>query len=397
MSLAESLESAAEALPGDADQIRPANGDPFQLLDLLDGPASIRVLGWLLAHHPEAGGELALAWLEEEEGAALVVAVPEQELPKESRKALRRLVHQARSRGVGIEESVTAEPRVGRLPDLDEKISLAHVSPYDPRGGRLVYIVESSPSGGARVFEALIDVGRGIVDFQVYRAGRRQVGDFVRDLTRRSRFPAVEADPESVRELIRRRLESQSPDQPLPKAFSEWRGKLGLAGDRRLTPGEEVRRELGSNLEAASTEALVALVAEVAQGNIGPWPPPSEALESMAVSLQGEFASSPSDDAGLAGRVGEEVQRLYIGGETARANAERFDETAYVFWRSGKNGLAQACLETADRLRGDDHQSSPVVTEMMVGVESALKQDLARRLGWADEAASSESGEAENS
>ena len=394
MSLAESLENAAEALPGDADQIRPANGDPFQLLELLDEPASIRVLGWLLAHHPEAGGELASAWLEEEEGAALVVAVPEQELPKEGRKALRRLVHQARSRGVEVTENATAEPRVGRLPDLDEKISLAHVSPYDPRGGRLVYIVESSPSGGARVFEALLDVGRGIVDFQVYRAGRRQVGDFVRDLTRRSRFPAVEANPESVRELIRRRLESQSSDQPLPKAFSEWRGKLDLAGDKRLTPGEEVRRELGSNLEAASTEALVA---EVAQGKIGPWPPPSEALESMAVSLHDEFATSEGDEAGLAGRVGEEVQRLYIGGETARANAERFDETAYIFWRSGESGLAQACLETADRLRGDDHQPIPVVTELMVGVESALKQDLARRLGWTDEAASSESGEAEDS
>jgi hypothetical protein len=117
----------------------------------------------------------------------------------------------------------------------------------------------------------------------------------------------------------------------------------------------------------------------------------------MAVSLHDEFASSPSDEAGLAGRVGEEVQRLYIGGETARANAERFDETAYIFWRSGESGLAQACLETADRLRGDDHQPIPVVTELMVGVESALKQDLARRLGWTDEAASSESGEAENS
>ena len=77
---------------------------------------------------------------------------------------MRRLVHQARSRGVEIAEDSDVAPRVGRLPDLDEKISLAHVSPYDPRGGRLVYIVESSPSGGARVFEALLDVGRGIVD-----------------------------------------------------------------------------------------------------------------------------------------------------------------------------------------------------------------------------------------
>jgi len=44
MSLADSLESAAEALPEDAQQIRPANGDPFQLLEHLDSGAGGRVL-----------------------------------------------------------------------------------------------------------------------------------------------------------------------------------------------------------------------------------------------------------------------------------------------------------------------------------------------------------------
>ena len=39
MSLAEVLERAAVALPGDAEVIRPANGDPVHLLELL-GPAA---------------------------------------------------------------------------------------------------------------------------------------------------------------------------------------------------------------------------------------------------------------------------------------------------------------------------------------------------------------------
>ena len=38
--LPEALERAAAALPGDADEIRPANGDPFALLSLLDAGAS---------------------------------------------------------------------------------------------------------------------------------------------------------------------------------------------------------------------------------------------------------------------------------------------------------------------------------------------------------------------
>ena len=60
--LPEALERAAAALPADADTIRPANGDPFALLSLLDGEASKRVLEWLLTHEPIAGGEIVNAW-----------------------------------------------------------------------------------------------------------------------------------------------------------------------------------------------------------------------------------------------------------------------------------------------------------------------------------------------
>ena len=187
----------------------------------------------------------------------------------------------------------------------------------------------------------------------------------------------MEADPESVRTLIRRRLESHSPDLPLPKTFSEWRGKMGLTGDAGLTPGEQVRQELGAIGESASTEALVA---EVAQGKIGPWPPSADCMERVAVSLHEEFAPSPADEPALESRIGEEIRRLYTEGDVARENAERFEETAYIFWRSGETELAQACLGTADSLRSDDREPSPVVAELMVGVKSALKQDLERRL-----------------
>ena len=60
--LPEALERAASALPADADAIRPANGDPFQLLELLSGEAPGRVLAWLLEHESAAGVELAFAW-----------------------------------------------------------------------------------------------------------------------------------------------------------------------------------------------------------------------------------------------------------------------------------------------------------------------------------------------
>ena len=47
MSLSEVLEAAAIALAGDAEAIRPANGDPVRLLASLDSDAAARVLGWI--------------------------------------------------------------------------------------------------------------------------------------------------------------------------------------------------------------------------------------------------------------------------------------------------------------------------------------------------------------
>ncbi len=49
MSLPDALERAASELASDAEAIRPANGDPARLLELLDPEAAARVLAWLAA------------------------------------------------------------------------------------------------------------------------------------------------------------------------------------------------------------------------------------------------------------------------------------------------------------------------------------------------------------
>jgi hypothetical protein len=60
--LPEALERAASALPALADAIRPANGDPDQLANVLGDDDARAVLAWLLEHESGAGGELALPW-----------------------------------------------------------------------------------------------------------------------------------------------------------------------------------------------------------------------------------------------------------------------------------------------------------------------------------------------
>ena len=187
--LPEALERAASALPGDADAIRPANGDPAALLRALDAEAAVRVLDWLLRFEPEAGAELADNWAEEPDAASgPLPRLSGDALPKAGRKALSRALHRLRSRGIELAGAPPAAV-VAKLPPIEEELEAAFVSAIDPRGTRLAYLVESNPAGGVRLFELVLDEERGILEFEVYATGRSKARQFLRDLRARERFP----------------------------------------------------------------------------------------------------------------------------------------------------------------------------------------------------------------
>jgi hypothetical protein len=133
-----------------------ANGDPAQLLSALDPDGAARVLAWVLAHRPDDGAELADAWVDEPAGIEILLALDDGSLPRAGRKLLRRVRHRLRSRGVQVEEK-TPEPRVSSLPPVEDEFSGGYVSPLDPSGTRIAYLLEANPSGGARLFEVVID------------------------------------------------------------------------------------------------------------------------------------------------------------------------------------------------------------------------------------------------
>jgi hypothetical protein len=353
LALPEALERAASALPRDADGIRPANGDPSQLHRLLDTPSAARVLQWLLENEPAAGAQLADAWAEDPDcDPALLEAVDSGSLPKAAQKALRRAHHRLRSRGIAV--AAAPVPKVvATIGRVEDDLFAAALTPLDPRGSRIAYVVEENPSGGARIFEIMFDEERGIVGFEVYSAARGKARRFLRQLTSKGRLPAVEAPPEAVRALIARVSRYQPANRPPPRAFIEWRARVAVAPEGAATPGELARQALG----AAEPGLVGRVVAMIRERELGPWPPENPALQAAAEKIVDLGKSELVVPAATRSEQVDEIIRETVagtfGGGFASRCAERFEETAFVFWRQDRGEDARACLAAADAFRGE--------------------------------------------
>jgi hypothetical protein len=358
MSLPEALEQAASALAGDADAIRPANGDPGRLLTSLDEAGRLRVLGWLLREQPVEAAELAEAWAEEAEGQAVLLAVDAEGLPKAARKTLRRVRHRLRSQGVSVPEPEPA-PTVAHLPDLDERLEAAFATPLDPMGARQVWWLLPHPTGGLRVFEAVIDAAEGVLRFEVYQATRSQARDFVKRVQRHGPGAAVELDRATAQALVLRASEAPGAAAPPPR-WIEWRGRLGAAGDARL-PGELVREALEPPEGREGLDRAVRLVAE---GAVGPWPPSREVIAALLAKLRTVLDSplvvSDATRREQVTKLVDETAREIYGGDAGPVAALRLREMAFVFWRAGDEERARACLAGALSLEDEAAGESPV-------------------------------------
>jgi hypothetical protein len=360
VSLADALEAAAGALPAEADAIRPANGDPSRLLASLPAEGAARVAGWLLAHRPVDADELAEVWCEDPRGQAALLAVREDALPKEGRKRLRRLRHRLRSRGVATPEAAPA-PTVARLPEVDDALGGAYVTLLDPMGARQLWWVEPSPGGGTRLFECAIDDARGVLAFEVYSPTRSDLRRFLKGLEGALNRSVFAVGVESAKALVLRAAERQATDRSVPRRWVEWRARLGAPDDARL-PGALASEALGAG--GADREALASAARLVAEGRLGPWPPPRAVLapivERFRTALDSPLVvSGATRREQLAGRLDAAAEEAFAG-DAARVAAHRLRESAFCLWRRGEESDAGACLAAARAFAEQPVAENPV-------------------------------------
>ncbi|MEE3330724.1 MAG: hypothetical protein VX246_07630 [Myxococcota bacterium] len=391
MSLADALEQAATELPSYEDAIRDANGDPERLLETLGADGAGSVLVWLLENTLDAGEELAIAWTETEVGAVSLQAVEVPALKKPARKVMRKALHRLRSRGVEVEVGDEA-PVVAHVGAVEDSFDRALLSPLDPRGARMAYLVEPHPAGGARMYEAVIDDTRGIVDFRVYSAGRSKVRSFLKDIAARASTPMLDVESDELRAVIARAVAKQAKDNPVPRAFVEHRSQLKL-DPAAMTPGDRANGHFGE-IEA-TPEGLESLAERVRLGAVGPWPPDFELLRELADDVK-RHVDEIGDEAVLSGEkqdpktrdVLEKAAAGLYDGDFGAVTAERLRETAFVLWQREKEEDARLCLMGARVFASGDSRENPAAVAF---VEVLVAPFLAQAA--ADEAESEELSE----
>lgn len=353
LGLPEALERAARALRREADAIRPANGDPTRLAEALGPEASARVLAWLLSNEPDAGEELASVWAEDPQGSGQgLMKLEPDALPKPARKILRRVQHALRSRGVALPESAPTA-RVATLPPADDAIDEARITPFDARGARVVALAVSHPGGGVRLFQLVIDPARGILDFEVMSAARRDLRRWLRESARGSVQTQFPVPPASARALVARAAAQHPESRTLPRGFAEWRTRVADAPAETRTPGELAREALAPAGDAAAARDQVA--GWIRGGSLGPWPPEARWLQTLAGRVAdasgGVVVVSDAARRDQIGRVIDEAVEDLAQLPFAETSAQRLEEVAYLRWQSQNEEDARACLAAADALR----------------------------------------------
>jgi hypothetical protein len=363
VSLADALERAAGALPELADLIRPANGDAERLIAALDGGQAASVLAWMLAEAPADAEALAAEWVGLDAGFAALSSLDESTLPKPGRKALRRLRHRLRSQGRVLPEAPVA-PRVARLPGVEAEVEGAFVSPLDPSGARVIVIVQPNPAGGARIFELVADDALGIRRCDVFKAARGKVRRFLREATAPGRGAGAAVSVDAARALVARAAAAQPADRSLPRGFAEWRSQIGVAREGVATPGEEA----SAALPEPGAEDRARIVGMVEQGLVGPWPPDErlrQASERLGEARSAKIVVSGGTlDQRVDAILEDAAEAAYDGGFSA-VTAARFEESAYLFWKTGREPEARACLAGAQAFREGEARRNPVARALL--------------------------------
>jgi hypothetical protein len=258
---------------------------------------------------------------------------------------------------------IVADHPVLRL-NVEYRLSMAQVSAPDGIGSRWLWLFVERSTGGGYVIGLVLNEIVGIKDAMVSDTTRRRFLEQVRDITRESQIEFVELPTEYARALLAEAVElNQKTGFTVPAEMQTYQSVVGDFGDppeRALIYDEMPTAEIRLDPTYLQQSAQLIEEPEVATWlfdfhDVRPFAEQVRQLDSSLVVLH-ETARQERME-----RIEAEAIRTIVTDEVRHGLRRRFEETAYIFWKTDRQQAAKMAVAAAIALEQPIVSSSIIV------------------------------------
>lgn len=280
--------------------------------------------------------------------AAIAAAAPDRELRKSARRALHRL----RSAGVAVTvpaPTVPAQPTAAAMETL--RPSRALVSPADGVGSRILFLLVDRPLGGMTTFNLAINDIVGLKDVFIEETTRRRFERRVQEWNETNQRSAHEIPVEYGLSLLSEALALNAESHfPLPREFVIRRSQLG-----ELPPPPSAAL-IHQHISRGQTFLMPNLLDESAglldgEPELGGWIFSYDESRPFAqeyrVAEESRLVLTTEPREVRQERIVATAIDTLFTPEMRRAFRRRLEETAYIFWQTGRERSARQAVAAA--------------------------------------------------
>lgn len=310
--------------------------------------------------------------------AAVAAAAPD----REQRKAARRALHRLRSVGIAVTVTVPVGPAPVATATAEALRPVqAFASPTDGVGSRILWLLLERPHGGMTMFNLAINDVVGVKDVLIEETTRRRFERRREEWNERTELRSIEIPVDYGLALLSEALAlNAETDFPLPRDFVIRRGLLGglpppptdalihqhiSRGQTFLMPNllDESARLLDGEPELLGWAFSYDEVSRFARDY-------RLAAESSLV-----LTSEPREQR-QARIMGEAIDALFTPA-MRRAFRRRLEETAYIFWKTGRERSARQAVAAAFAIPDTGSLRSHPLLQAIVArsIEMAIEAD----------------------
>ena len=300
---------------------------------------------------------------EEESAAALARIAQTVKSDKELRRNARRALYRLKQRGI-VAPGRDPKPAEGRRKIWGDDGIEGYLSPFDPLGDRLFWILKSRPGGGLAHLSVIVNEPEGLRQTVLTSVTRKSMKKLRDDLARRNGIRLVACDWRYIDWIASEGYERAREAGSLRGMASPWPQLRMQVLSRPAEPRPSPILSVLSLDDTANAAALATSAELFEDRDFGFWHLPEAVLQPW-LERYAEMRDSPLvlGERAQATRVEELVQdtlRTIFAGRGASAWQRRLEETAWILWNTERPDLARKAFAAAAAVGGSESGASGI-------------------------------------